>query len=124
MSGRAACDAQGGCCLCLAQACEEAKLDELGTGGLNLGQLVKGLVECRQLFQRGIGADGQAVDVQALQAAAVTLRQLAKRSRRPVLTPEQRRERWRLASRLRRARNEQRRELGEGLTLRSPAAAE
>jgi hypothetical protein len=33
------------------------------------------------------------------------LRRLAKRSRRPILTPEQRRERWRLASRIRRARN-------------------
>jgi hypothetical protein len=42
---------------------------------------------------------------ETLKAAAASLRQLAKRARRWVLTPEQRRERWRLASQLRRARN-------------------
>ena len=35
--------------------------------------------------------------------SAALLRQLAKRARRPVVTPEQRRERWRLAARIRRA---------------------
>jgi hypothetical protein len=49
---------------------------------------------------------GKLFEPEALKAGAALLRQLAKRSRRLVLTPEQRRERWRLASRLRRARND------------------
>jgi hypothetical protein len=61
-------------------------------------------------------------ELEALKASARLLRQLAKRSRRPVLTPEQRRERWRLASRLRRARNAQRRELSEESAPRSQQA--
>jgi hypothetical protein len=48
---------------------------------------------------------GKLFEPEALKGSAALLRQLAKRSRRPVLTAEQRRERWRLAWRLRRARN-------------------
>ena len=59
---------------------------------------------------------------ETLKTAAVALRQLAKKSRRPALTAEQRRERWRLAARLRRARNAQRRELREESASRSQQA--
>lgn len=66
---------------------------------------------------------GKLFEPEALKAAAAaSLRQLAKRSGRPVLTAEQRRERWRVASGIRRAMNAQRRELSEESASRSQQA--
>jgi hypothetical protein len=58
----------------------------------------------------------------ALKTTAAMLQQLAKKSRRPILTHEQRRERWRLAARMRRARNAQLRELAEESASQSQQA--